>query len=311
MLASYLRLMLLLEAAAYAAIAQWLHFLYGWGYGRVALLCAAAALGGRFAMVCVTTSIGHFSASPRAPEHRIGAWGTLKLVLREWRAVLATNFFQFPWERFAMRRDPAPSPGGGIPIVLVHGYFANRGYFATLVRGLEAHGAGPIFTPNLTSIFATIERYAEDLHEEIERIVAGTRQPQVILIAHSMGGLGARAYLCAHGSSRVRRLVTVASPHYGTVHARLGAGDNARQMTRGSAFLGSLCEREGEKGPACGVTSIYTTHDNLVAPQATSVLPWAKNVAIAGRGHVDILRSHELLEALLAELADCGVALKP
>lgn len=311
MLALYLRLMLLLEAAAYVAISQWLHFLYGWSYGRMAVLCAAAALGGRLAMVCVTTSIGHFSASPRAPEHRIGALGAAKLVLREWRAVLATNFFQFPWERFAMRRDPAPRPGGGIPILLVHGYFANRGYFAALVRGLEAHGAGPVFTPNLASIFATIERYAEDLHREIERIVAGTGQPQVIVIAHSMGGLGARAYLCAHGSSRVRRLVTIASPHYGTVHARLGAGENAKQMARGSAFLGSLCEKEGERGPACGVTSIYTTHDNLVSPQDTSVLPWAKNVAIAGRGHVDILRSPELLEALLAELAACGVALKP
>lgn len=310
MLARYLRFMLFLEVAAYVAIAQWLHFLFGWSYPAMALLGVAAALGGRFAMVCVTTFIGHMSASPRAPEHRIGLAGGMQLLFREWRAVLGTNFFQFPWERYAVRRDPDPRPDGAIPIILAHGYFANRGYFAALVRGLEARGVAPIFTPNLASTFTTIERYAEELHAHIERIAVGSGQAQVILIAHSMGGLGARAYLCAHGSSRVRKLITIASPHHGTVHARLGAGENAKQMARGSPFLEALREKEGERGPACAVTSIYTTHDNLVAPQDSSVLPWAKNIAIPGRGHVDVLGSAQLLEIVVAELRGCGVALR-
>lgn len=310
MLARYLRFMLFLEAMAYVAIAQWLHFLLGWSYPVLALLCIVAALGGRFAMVCVTTFIGHMTASARAPGHRIGPVGGLKLLVREWRAVLGTNFFQFPWERYALRRDPDPRPGGATPIILAHGYFANRGYFAPLVRGLEARGAAPIYTPNLASTFASIEHYAEELHAEIERIAVASGQAQVILIAHSMGGLGARAYLCTHGGARVRKLITIASPHHGTVHARFGAGDNAKQMLRGSRFLEALGEKEGERGPPCAVTSIYTTHDNLVAPQDTSVLPWAKNIAIPGRGHVDILGSGELLEIVVAELRGCGVTLK-
>ena len=311
MLARCLRFMLLLELAAYVAIAVWLHFLFGWSYALLALLSVVAALAGRFAMVCVTTSIGYAAASPRPPAQRIGLGGGMKLLFREWRAVLATNLFAFPWERWAVRPDPVPTPGGGIPIILVHGYFANRGYFRALVHGLESRGVAPVFTPNLSSTFASIERYAAELHAEIERVVAGTRAPQVIVIAHSMGGLGARAYLCAHGSRRVRKLITLASPHHGTVHARFGTGDNARQMLRGSRFLEELREREGESGPQCAVTSIYSPHDNLVAPQETSVLPWAKNVAIPGRGHVDILSSPELLEILVAELRECGVAVKP
>ena len=55
MLAGYIRVMLLLELAAYAAIAEWLHFLYGWSYGALAALAVAAALIARLAMVCVTT----------------------------------------------------------------------------------------------------------------------------------------------------------------------------------------------------------------------------------------------------------------
>jgi triacylglycerol esterase/lipase EstA (alpha/beta hydrolase family) len=123
-----------------------------------------------------------------------------------------------------------------------------------------------------------------------------------------MGGLGARTYLCRHGAARVAKLITIASPHHGTVHARFGAGDNARQMLRGSPFLAELCAKEGSRGPECGVVSIYTPHDNLVAPQETSRLPWAKNIAIPGRGHVDILRSPELVSILLGELEDCREA---
>ncbi|HEX7402506.1 MAG TPA: alpha/beta fold hydrolase [Usitatibacter sp.] len=310
MLSRHLRFMLLLELAAYAGIAEWLHLRFGWSYGALAFLGIGAALAWRFAMVCIGASIGHAARSPRAAEHRIGPIGGLKLLLREWGAVVATSFFRFPWERHALRRDPEPGPASPIPIILVHGYFANRGYFAGLVRRLESRGVAPIFTPNLPSSFATIERYAEELGAEIERI-AGAGDAQVVVIAHSMGGLGARAYLCAHGARRVRKLITIASPHHGTVHARFGAGDNARQMSPGSRFLEELREREGASGPGCPVTSIYSPHDNLVAPQETSVLPWAKNIAIPGRGHVDILGSPLLVDVLVAELRECGATAGP
>lgn len=305
MLARYIRFMLLLELAAYIAIAEWLRFLFGWSYAWLALGAIGAALAGRFAMVSFTTAIGFIARSPVSEDNRIGFAASCARLLREWRSVLSTSLVWFPWDRFAVRPDPEPKPGGGIPVILAHGYFSNRGYFGALVRAFEAEGLGPVFTPNLSAAFATIEAYAEELHGEIERILAGTGRPQVILVCHSMGGLGARAYLCARGAARVRKLITIASPHSGTVHARFGGGANARQMHRGSAFLRELCENEGEEGPACGVTSIYSPHDNLVAPQDTSRLAWAKNIAIRGRGHIDILSAPELIRIVLQEVRDC------
>lgn len=310
MLANYIRAMLLLELAAYAAIAWWLNFLYGWSYAELAAAAVFAALGWRLAMVCTSMTIGFFARSPREKDHHVDMRGTVAMVLREWRAVLATSLFCFPFDRFALRRDPALAPADAIPIVMVHGYFSNRGYFRVLVRALESRGAGPIFTPNLAAAFATIEDFAAQLHEQIERIAAATRQPQVILVCHSMGGLAARLYLCRHGNARVRKLITIASPHHGTVHARFGAGANARQMHRGSRFIAELCGNEGERGPQCGVTSIYTPHDNLVAPQESSRLAWARNIAIPGRGHIDILASPRLVAILVKELRECGVAVR-
>jgi len=120
----------------------------------------------------------------------------------------------------------------------------------------------------------------------------------------------ARAYLCTHGARRIRKLITIASPHNGTVHARLGSGPNAKQMERASRFIEELCRREGEKGPDCGLTSVYTPHDNLVAPQDTSRLPWARNIPVPGRGHVDILASNRLATIVLKELREAGVAVR-
>jgi hypothetical protein len=310
MVAGYIRFQLALELLAYVAIVNYLHWFFGWRYDLLVALCAAAAVLGRLVMVSITTTIGFAHRSPREKAHHIGPRGTVAMLLREWGAVLMNNFFRFPWPDLALRRDPAAGSGGRIPIVMVHGYFSNRGYFGPLVRAMEARGVAPIFAPNFVAAFATIEVFVEQLREEIERITAATGQPRVILVCHSMGGLAARAYLCAHGCTRVKKLITIASPHNGTVHARFGAGENARQMMRASDFLKSLCDKEGEKGPDCGVTSIYTPHDNLVAPQDTSRLPWARNIAIPGRGHVDILASDRLSSILAKELRECGVEVR-
>jgi pimeloyl-ACP methyl ester carboxylesterase len=200
-----------------------------------------------------------------------------------------------------------PHPAARIPVVLVHGYFSNRGYFGPLARALEARGVQPLFAPDFSAMLATIERFAGELHGEIERIVAGTGQSKVVLVCHSMGGLAARAYLAAHGEARIAKLITIASPHHGTVHAALGAGANARQMHPRSAFLESLRRHEAHNAPAMPATSIYLPHDNLVAPQDSSRLEWAKNVALPGFGHIEVLHSTRLADLLIQELREAGV----
>jgi hypothetical protein len=307
MVARYIRFQLFFELVAYVAVAIWLHFLFRWSYPLLAAVCVGAAVLGRLAMVIVTTGIGHAHRSPREKSHHISPRGAIAMVLREWGAMVMNSFFRFPFPDAALRPDPQPTRDGRMPVVMIHGYFSNRGYFGPLVRALEAQGVAPIYTPNMPAAFTDIETYVERLAGYIEQLCEASAQPQVVLVAHSMGGLAARAYICAHGAKRIRKLVTIASPHNGTVHARLGSGANAKQMERASDFIRELCRHEGDKGPDCGVTSIYTPHDNLVAPQDTSRLPWARNIAIPGRGHVDILASDRLAAIVLKELREAGV----
>ena len=300
----------LLELAACLAAGAWLDARHGWSAAAIVAGTVAWFAGVRLALVCASSLLGWIFRSPRAPAERIGAAATVRLVAGEWRALLAVNLVQIPWENLLMRPDPAPVTAERIPVVLVHGYFANRGYFRPLVARLEACGAGPVFVPNLRSWLAPIEAAEEGLDAAIERIVAGTGQPRVVLVGHSMGGLVARAYLARRGSERIARLVTVASPHHGTALARWGIGASARQMREGSAFLAALEASEAAASVRVEAVSIYSPHDNMVAPQASSRLPWARNVALPGLGHIAIAQSQALVRALLPELEAAG-ALAP
>jgi predicted alpha/beta hydrolase family esterase len=307
MLARAYRLAQSVELCACLAMGAWLHAAHAWGFAAIVIAVVAWFAGVRFLLVCLTMIAGWILRSPRPPEQRIGVVGTIGLVAGEWSALVAFNLFYLPWEWLALRADREPTPTERVPVVLMHGYFANRGYFQPLVKRLESAGIGPIFVPNFRAWLAPIARFEEELHVEIERIVAGTGQPRVVLVAHSMGGLAARGYIARHGAARVARLVTIASPHHGTAIARFGVGANAREMEEGSRFLAALESIEADPRCRPPATSIYSPHDNMVAPQATSRLPWARNIALPGLGHMAIARSPRLFEVLLRELETAGV----
>jgi pimeloyl-ACP methyl ester carboxylesterase len=305
MLARAFRLAQLAELLLCAAAGAWLAARHGWSPGAVALAVFAWIGGVRLGSVCVSMLAGWILASPRAGDERIGPAATVRMVLGEWRALLAFNLVNLPWERWVLRPDPAAAPTDRVPVILVHGFLANRGYFRPLVRRLEALGIGPVFAPTFPVWRVPIADFEAELHRQVERIVVGTRQPRVVLVAHSMGGLACRAYLARRGAGRVARLVTLATPHRGTQLARLGLGANAREMEPGSAFLVAL-EAAEAGSPPVPTLSIYSPHDNIVVPQATSRLPGARNVALPGLGHIAIGGSPRTVERLLPELEAAG-----
>ena len=233
------------------------------------------------------------------------------MVLAEWRALLAFNLVHLPWERLLLGPEPAARPTSHVPVCARARLLRQSRLFPSAAAQAASPGVGPIFAPNLPPCFTSIERCADMLGAEIERIVAGSGQSRVVLVAHSMGGLMARAYLARRGASRVARLITIASPHHGTALARMGWGESARQMRPGSAFLAALERAEGAAGPGVETVSFYSPHDNLVVPQVTSLLPWARNVAMPGFGHIAILDTPAIVALLMPELEAAGVVSRP
>jgi pimeloyl-ACP methyl ester carboxylesterase len=299
MLSRIVRAALLAELVAWAALGAWL----GAGPLALAALVAAGPALLRLAIVAVSFGLARHWGSPRAPGEEAGIGARVAMLAREWRAMLANNFAWLPFENAVLRPDPAPGPQAALPVILVHGYFSNRGTLCRLAQALEGAGAGPVFVPSLPAVVAPIETFTAHLDRVVREVTDASGRGRAILVCHSMGGLIARTYLQAHGPERIAGIVTLGSPHHGSALALLGAGENGRQMRPGSAFLRALERAEAAAGPAVPLLSVFSAHDNLVAPQESSRLAWARNVRIAGVGHLALLSDARVHRAVAGEIA--------
>ena len=188
------------------------------------------------------------------------------------------------------------------PILLVHGYLSNRGIFWQLRKRLFAAGLGPTYTLNLEPLMGSMDNMVPVLAGQIEKICSETNTPKITVVAHSMGGLVTRLYMTqAGGASRIRRFITLGSPHHGTEMARFSVGKCVAEMRTASAWLSALESAEVaiEKPPTL---SIYTLNDDLVYPPESSKLDWAENVPMAAVGHVSLLFSKPVADRVIAEI---------
>jgi len=192
----------------------------------------------------------------------------------------------------------------GLPVLLIHGYGCNSGYWRPMSDQLRAAGINH-YGIDLEPPGAAIDEFAPQVQAAVEHLCTVTGSPRVIILAHSMGGLVARAYLRRHGADRIARVITLGTPHHGTVLADLGPGSNAVQMRCGSDWLGALAafETAGDANLQRNLfCSIYSVHDNIVAPQNSSELPGARNLVFGAIGHVALGRHPEIVRCALAEI---------
>jgi pimeloyl-ACP methyl ester carboxylesterase len=123
-----------------------------------------------------------------------------------------------------------------------------------------------------------------------------------------MGGLVARAYLRRFGAVRVAKLITIGAPHHGSMHAWSFPGMCLAQMRPGNAWLTDLNRDENRAAPV-PITSIWSRHDSMVAPQASSVLDNAENIALVGIAHNALLGDQRVMELVAREVAKAPAGL--
>lgn len=290
MLAAALRFSLLVEL-----------LIYGLASGRFlalpaeqAALAAVCILLGMRAGIIATTYLAAFAHHSPAP--RLGIFRAMVMVVAEYLAFLRLFLLIQPFERLWMGADRLEA--GRPVLVLVHGYGCNRGAWWWLRRHFERAGYS-VATLNLEPVYTSIDDYVPLLDARIEAACREAGCAQVTLIGHSMGGLVARAYLAAHGEQRVSLLLSIATPHAGSVLARVGLGTNARQMEPGSAWL----KRLWQQSSATPQVSLRNSHDNFVIPQDNQRLPGAADIELSATGHLAVLFSRQAAAALLEMLA--------
>lgn len=226
----------------------------------------------------------------------LGAW---------WRETFAA-FVVFHWRQpFRADSEPdqlGPQCRGQRAVVLVHGFFGNRGFWNPWLRQLREKGV-PFTAINLEPMFTSIEAYVPAVDAAIDRAQRATGLPPLV-VAHSMGGLAVRAWMRSRardgedGARRIAGVVTIGTPHRGTFTARFSPADNAKQMRLASAWLGTLTSDEGPEHRA-QFTCYYSDCDNISMPASTATLPGADNRLLAGYPHIALAFAPPILEEVL------------
>jgi triacylglycerol lipase len=127
---------------------------------------------------------------------------------------------------------------------------------------------------------------------------------EIDMVGFSMGGLVSRYYLQRLGGiERVRRFVTIATPHRGTWTAFLRANPGARNMRPGSRFLEDL-NRDVETLDRISFTSIWTPLDLMIVPANSSRVSAGRSICVSTPVHPLLVRDPSVLRLVLKILSE-------
>jgi pimeloyl-ACP methyl ester carboxylesterase len=118
---------------------------------------------------------------------------------------------------------------------------------------------------------------------------------EVVIVAHSKGGLIGKRVLLDDADRRVRHLVAIATPFSGSGLARLVPSRPVRAMSPEDATIVELGSRPEVNRQ---ITSISPSFDPHIP--TGSHLEGATNVRVAAMGHFRILADPEVLDAVVA-----------
>jgi len=233
----------------------------------------------------------------RPEEARIGLPGLARLYGREMLAIALSvpRMIAYRW----LMSDPPPAPAEA-PVLLLHGVMCNAGVWSPMRRYLADRGIAPIYALSYGPPLASIDRFADQVAEKMGAIRHATGAAQVIVIGHSMGGLVARAYMRRYGTADVRRVITIGTPHQGSMLAKLFPGRSLSQMRPRNAWLDELRSATVDREPP--IVSLWSWHDSMVAPQTSSVLERAENIALMGVGHNALLTDTQVMKRVADEI---------
>ncbi len=187
------------------------------------------------------------------------------------------------------------------PVLLIHGMLCNGGIWRPLVGVLQRAGFEHIVAIDLHPMFADIEAHAEQVIEQLRALQRNSGGRRVVIVAHSMGGLIARAALRSAGLAVIERIVTLGTPHHGTAIACALPFVPTRQMCPDNAWLRQLnAEQEGRFDVS--MTCLYSPEDTLVCPPSSAILSGARIVRVERCGHFGLVVSQRALTRLRDEL---------
>ncbi len=194
----------------------------------------------------------------------------------------------------------ALAPDGYPPLVFVHGLGGSRGDFMLMSKYLWLHGRRRSYRVTLAG-GQPLERLAEALVKFVREVIEVTGEPQVELVAHSLGGLVVRIALADFDlSGAVKTVITLGSPHHGTYPARYADTTVTRELRPDSELIQRL---SAVPWPAAvhGV-SFWSKSDVFVLPPESAALEGTDQIEVTPFTHYSYLIDPRSWNLVLKEL---------
>jgi len=191
------------------------------------------------------------------------------------------------------------------PILLVHGIDDTGTRFRKMRAALLARGFSPVYAMDIipSDASVSIEAMGSQVLETVRKLQQTTHIQKVDVVAYSMGALAVRYFLQRQGGrSMVRRFISIAGPHHGTLSAYLCQNVGCFQIRPGSDLLHDLNADMYPWGDV-KVSSFWSPLDLMVIPATSSLLVRAHNRAFKVVLHPWMVSDKRVIEAVAQTLA--------
>jgi triacylglycerol lipase len=188
------------------------------------------------------------------------------------------------------------------PVLLIPGLNDTARIFRTMSTQLQNQG----WEVHIVEVFPSngklgIDKLALQVDNYVKSHFDSTQA--IDLVGLSMGGIIGRYYIQKMGGIQlIKRYVSLASPHQGTMVAYLSQTPAAIQMRPNSALLKEL-NQDSRWLEQLDVTSIWTPWDLMIVPASSSRLPKVQELVLHVSFHGLVARNRAVIDAVIASLS--------
>lgn len=197
------------------------------------------------------------------------------------------------------------------PVLLVHGFGANKSNWLFVRRHLDQAGFGRVHALNYNPLAADIPELARRCAARAEEVRAHFGVERIHIVGHSLGGIIARYATQVLGLADVTTCVSIASPHGGIRLARhgsllatvspLASGLSLRPDSTVMTLL-----RTSAVPTRTRYVAYYSNLDLIVPARRAMILEpelAATNILVKDHGHLSIMLSRRLATSVVDQLA--------
>jgi pimeloyl-ACP methyl ester carboxylesterase len=179
---------------------------------------------------------------------------------------------------------------GKVPVIIIPGVLGRWSFLKKLADTISLLGHPVYVVKGLGYNLYTIP----DSSKLVESIIQREHLKDVIIVAHSKGGLIGKHVLIHHNQdNNVIGMITIATPYSGSAMAKLVPLDPIKELHNDSQIIKDINAHTSVNDKIISISPLY---DNHVWAEKGSFLDGAKNITVQVHGHHKIVYDQSVID---------------